>query len=61
MTEYTKADLELARVQAQKEAEEYLMKFPSFSIDRLADKLFPYKHQKDKDLIIGALRKAGLD
>ena len=47
--------------EARTEAAEYLKKHPEFSIERLAKTYFPYKKQEDKELVIGALRKAGLN
>jgi adenylate cyclase len=45
--------------EAQAEAEEVLKINPKFSLERWAKNL-PHKHEADKDMIIGALRNAGL-
>jgi tetratricopeptide (TPR) repeat protein len=45
--------------EASIEAKEVMRINPKFSLDEWA-KTMPYKNKTDKDLIIGALRKAGL-
>jgi TolB-like protein len=45
--------------EAKAEAEEVLKINPKFSLERWAKNL-PHKHEADKDMIIGALRNAGL-
>jgi tetratricopeptide (TPR) repeat protein len=46
--------------EARAAAAEVLRINPNFSCDYYAKKALPYKNQADIDLIIGALRKAGL-